>query len=66
MKPKLEIIKKQRYNYPSLNLLYDLKNKFSFFDNKLAKKFIDEETNKVLGEKNEEELKKEKLGKELK
>ena len=60
MKPKLEIIKKQRYNYPSLNLLYDLKNKFTFFDNKLAKKIVDEEINKVLGGKNEEELKEEK------
>ena len=28
MKPKLDVIKKQRYNYPSLNLLYDLKTKF--------------------------------------
>ena len=42
MKPKLDLIKKQRYNYPSNNILYDLKNKFSFFDNKLAKKMIDE------------------------
>ena len=65
MKPKLDVIKKQRYNYPSLNLLYDLKNKFAFFDNKLAKQIIDEEINKVLGGKNEEELKEEKLRKEL-
>ena len=65
MKPKLEIIKKQRYNYPSLNLLYDLKNKFSFLDSKLAKKIIDEEINKLLGGKNEEELKEEKLRKEF-
>lgn len=65
MKPKLDIIKKQRYNYPSLNLLYDLKNKFAFFDNKLAKKIIDEEINKVLGGKNDDEIKEEKLRKEL-
>ena len=64
MKPKLDVIKKQRYNYPSLNLLYDLKTKFAFFDNKLAKKIIDEEINKVLGGKNEDELKEEKLRKE--
>ena len=64
MKPKLEVIKKQRYNYPSNNLLYDLKGKFAFFDSKLAKKIIDEEINKVLGGKNEEELKEEKLRKE--
>ena len=65
MMPKLDLIKKQRYNYPSNNILYDLKNKFSFFDNKLAKKIIDEEINKVLGGKNEEELKEEKLRKEF-
>ena len=65
MKPKLDVIKKQRYNYPSLNLLYDLKTKFAFFDNKLAKKIVDEEINKVLGGKNEEELKEEKLRKEF-
>jgi len=65
MKPKLEVIKKQRYNYPSNNLLYDLKGKFVFFDSKLAKKIIDEEINKVLGGKNEEELKEEKLRKEF-
>ena len=65
MNPKLDVIKKQRYNYPSLNLLYDLKNKFAFFDSKLAKKIIDEEINKVLGGKNEDELKEEKLRKEL-
>ena len=65
MKPKLDVIKKQRYNYPSLNLLYDLKTKFSFFDNKLAKKIVEEEINKVLGGKIEEELKEEKLRKEF-
>ena len=65
MNPKLDVIKKQRYNYPSHNLLYDLKNKFAFFDNKLAKKVVDEEINKVLGGKNEEELKEEKLRKQF-
>ena len=62
---KLDVIKKHRYNYPSLNILYDLKNKFSFFDSKLAKQIVDEEINKVLGGKNEEELKEEKLRKDL-
>ena len=28
MKSKLDVIKKQRYNFPSLNILYDLKKKF--------------------------------------
>ena len=65
IKPKLDVIKKQRYNYPSLNLLYDLKSKFAFFDNKLAKDIINEEIDKVLGGKNEEELKEEKLRKEF-
>ena len=65
MNAKLDIIKKQRYNYPSLNILYDLKTKFTFFDSKLAKQIIDEEINKVLGGKNEEELKEEKLRKDL-
>ena len=65
IKSKLDLIKKQRYNYPALNLIYDLKNKFTFFDNKLAKEIINEEINKVLGGKNEEELKEEKLRKEL-
>ena len=61
IKSKLDLIKKQRYNYPALNLIYDLKNKFTFFDNKLAKEIINEEIDKVLGGKNEEELKEEKL-----
>ena len=65
IKSKLDLIKKQRYNYPALNLIYDLKNKFTFFDNKLAKEIINEEINKVLGGKNEEELKEEKLRKEF-
>ena len=65
MKPKLDVIKKQRYNYPALNLIYDLKNKFTFFDNKLAKEIINEEIDKVLGGKNEEELKEEKLRKDF-
>ena len=65
MQPKLDIIKKQRYYYPSLNLLYDLKSKFAFFDNKLAKKIIDEEIDKVLGGKNEDEKKEEQLRKEF-
>ena len=65
IKSKLDIIKKQRYNYPALNLIYDLKNKFTFFDNKLAKEIINEEIDKVLGGKNEEELKEEKLRKEF-
>ena len=65
IKSKLDLIKKQRYNYPALNLIYDLKNKFTFFDNKLAKEIINEEIDKVLGGKNEEELKEEKLRKEF-
>ena len=65
IKPKLETIKKQRYNYPSLDFLYELKNKFTFFDNRLAKEIIIEEIDKVLGGKNEEELKEEKLRKEF-
>ena len=65
IKPKLDVIKKHRYNYPSLNILYDLKTKFVFFDNKLAKQIIDEEIDKVLGGKNEEELKEEKLRKDF-
>ena len=65
IQPKLDVIKKHRYNYPSMNILYDLKTKFTFFDNKLAKQIIDEEINKVLGGKNEEELKEEKLRKDL-
>ena len=48
-----------------MNLIYDLKNKFTFFDNKLAKEIINEEIDKVLGGKNEEELKEEKLRKEF-
>ena len=65
IQPKLDVIKKHRYNYPSMNILYDLKTKFTFFDNKLAKQIIDEEINKVLGGKNEDELKEEKLRKDL-
>ena len=65
IKAKLDLIKKQRYNYPALNLMFDLKNKFTFFDNKLAKEIINEEINKVLGGKNEEELKEEKLRKDF-
>ena len=65
IKPKLETIKKQRYNYPSLDFLYELKNKFTFFDNRLAKEIIIEEIDKILGGKNEEELKEEKLRKEF-
>ena len=65
IKPKLETIKKQRYNYPSLDFLYELKKKFTFFDNRLAKEIIIEEIDKVLGGKNEEELKEEKLRKEF-
>ena len=65
IKAKLDLIKKQRYNYPALNLMFDLKNKFTFFDNKLAKEIINEEIDKVLGGKNEEELKEEKLRKDF-
>ena len=63
MKSKLDEIKKQRYNYPSNNILYDLNSKFTFFDKKVAKKILDEEIDKILGGKNEEELKEEKLRK---
>ena len=65
IKQKLDLIKKQRYNYPALNLMFDLKNKFTFFDNKLAKEIINEEIDKILGGKNEEELKEEKLRKDF-
>ena len=62
---KLEVIKKQRYYFPSTNFLYDLKNKFPFFDSKLAKKIVDEEIDQILGGKNEDEKNEENLRKQL-
>ena len=62
---KSEVIKKQRYYFPSTNLLYELKNKFHFFDNKLAKNIIDQEIETFLGGKTDEEKEEEKLRKEL-
>jgi hypothetical protein len=65
IKAKLDLIKKQRYNYPALNLMFDLKNKFTFFDNKLAKEIINEEIDKVLGGKKRRRIKRRKIKKRL-
>lgn len=61
----IDQIKIERYTYPSVNLLYEVKAKFAFVDAKLAKKIIDEEIAKLLGGKNEAELEEEKLRGEL-
>ena len=59
---KKEQIVKERYNYPSMDILYLIKAKYAFIDSKLAKKIIDEQIVELLGPKNE----KEKLEDELK
>ena len=65
MKKYIDQIKNERYKFPSVKILYDVKSKFSFVDPKLCKKVIDEEIDKLLGGKNENELKEEKMRKEF-
>ena len=48
-----------------MDFLYELKNKFTFFDIKLAKQIIIEEIDIILRGKNEKELKEEQLRKEF-
>ena len=65
IKKYIEQIKNERYKFPSVKILYDVKAKFSFVDPKLTKKVIDEEIEKILGPKNENELKEEQMRKEF-
>ena len=48
-----------------MDFLYELKNKFTFFDIKLTKQIIIEEIDIILRGKNEKELKEEQLRKEF-
>lgn len=61
----IEQIKLERYLYPSNNILYELKAKFTVVDAKLSIKIINEEISKILGGKNEIEKEEEKLRGEL-
>ena len=61
----IDQIKLERYLYPSNNILYELKAKFTVVDAKLSLKIINEEISKLLGGKNEIEKEEEKLRGEL-
>ena len=61
----IDQIKLERYLYPSNNILYELKAKFTVVDAKLSLKIINEEISKLLGGKNEREKEEEKLRGEL-
>jgi len=50
-----EQITKERYKYPSTNLMYDVKKGFPYLDGKLAKKLLEESIDKFLGGKTNEE-----------
>ena len=51
---------RDRYKFPSTNLLYDVKKSFPYLDGKLAKKLLDEKIDKSLGGKNEAEIQEDK------
>lgn len=54
-------ILRERYKYPSNNLLYKIKEKIPFAEPKTTKKIVDEEIIKKLGDKNEDEIKEDKI-----
>ena len=60
-----EKLKKERYKFQTVKILSELRKKFTFVDPKLTKKIVDEEIDKILGGKNQEEIEEEKLRKEF-
>ena len=60
-----EKLKKERYKFQTVKILSELRKKFTFVDPKLTKKIVDEEIDKILGGKNQDEIEEEKLRKEF-
>ena len=60
-----EKLKKERYKFQTVKILSELRKKFTFVDPKLTKRIVDEEIDKILGGKNQEEIEEEKLRKEF-
>ena len=60
-----EKLKKERYKFQTVKILSELRKKFTFVDPKLTKKIVDDEIDKILGGKNQDELEEEKLRKEF-
>ncbi len=54
-------IKKERYKYAYINILYEVKKNFAYLDSKLAKKILEEEFDKFLGGKNKDEIEEDNL-----
>ncbi len=54
-------IKKERFKYAFINILYEVKKCFAYLDSKLAKKILEDEFDKFLGGKNAEEVEEDNL-----
>jgi glutaminyl-tRNA synthetase len=60
-----EQIKKERYRYPSTNLMYEVKKGFPYLDGKLARKLLEESIDKFLGGKTDQEREEDRMRAEL-